>query len=196
MYSYGSPHTAAQKQDDQHERTFSSCVRIQDVVLKTCLGRWTIGRGGERGSGISVLPARYDDDDDDENSFQMFWRTNDIKAKIDKRKQNSKCWLWGDKDETFRYVITSSSLCRTISTDIPDPFSSPFFIVHYFQQVFQATYRIVTELLYIGSSWSSCLRSSMWRGPQEYITYEFFPTSPAVSHMSGSFNLDNFRDGW
>ena len=41
--------------------TFSSCVRIQDVVLKTCLGRWTIGRSGERGSGISVLPARYDD---------------------------------------------------------------------------------------------------------------------------------------
>ena len=28
-------------------------------------GRWTIGRSGERGSGISVLPARYDDDDDD-----------------------------------------------------------------------------------------------------------------------------------
>ena len=63
MYSYGSPHTAAQKQDDQHERTFSSYVRIQVVVLKTCLGRWTIGRSGERGSGISVLPARYDDDD-------------------------------------------------------------------------------------------------------------------------------------
>ena len=68
MYSYGSPHTAAQKQDDQHERTFSSYVRIQVVVLKTCLGRWTIGRNGERGSGISVLPARYDDDDDDDDS--------------------------------------------------------------------------------------------------------------------------------
>ena len=53
---------AAQKQDDQHERTFSSYVRIQDVVLKTYLGRWTIGRSGERGSEISVLPARYDDD--------------------------------------------------------------------------------------------------------------------------------------
>ena len=66
MYSYGSPHTAAQKQDDQHERTFSSYVRIQVVVLKTYLGRWTIGRSGERGSGISVLPARYDDDDDDD----------------------------------------------------------------------------------------------------------------------------------
>ena len=63
MYSYGSPHMAAQKQDDQLERTFSSYVRIQDVVLKTYLRRWTIGRSGERGSGISVLPARYDDDD-------------------------------------------------------------------------------------------------------------------------------------
>ena len=56
---------AVQKQDDQHEHTFSNYVRIRDVVLKTCLGRWTIGRSGERGSGISVLPARYDDDDDD-----------------------------------------------------------------------------------------------------------------------------------
>ena len=63
MYSYGSPHMAAQKQDDQLERTFSSYVRIQVVVLKTYLGRWTIGRSGERGSGISVLAARYDDDD-------------------------------------------------------------------------------------------------------------------------------------
>ena len=48
---------AVQKQDDQHEHTFSSYVRIRDVVLKTYLGRWTIGRSGERGSGISVLPA-------------------------------------------------------------------------------------------------------------------------------------------
>ena len=56
---------AAQKQGDQLERTFSSYARIQDVVLKTYLGRWTIGRSGERGSGISVLPARDDDDDDD-----------------------------------------------------------------------------------------------------------------------------------
>ena len=56
---------AAQKQDDQLEHTFSSYVRIQVVVRKTYLGRWTIGRSGERGSGISVLPARYDDDDDE-----------------------------------------------------------------------------------------------------------------------------------
>ena len=63
MYSYGPPHMAVQKQDDQHEHTFSNYVRIQDVVLKTCLRRWTIGKSSERGSGISVLPARHDDDD-------------------------------------------------------------------------------------------------------------------------------------
>ena len=62
---------AAQKQDDQLERTFSSYVRIQDVVLKTYLGRWTIGKSGERGSGISVQPARYDDDDDDDDFEEL-----------------------------------------------------------------------------------------------------------------------------
>ena len=75
MYSYGPPHMAVQKQDDQHEHTFSSYVRIRDVVLKIYLGRWTIGRSGERGSGISVLPARYDDDD-------MKFLTNQIHRKI------------------------------------------------------------------------------------------------------------------
>ena len=57
MYSYGPPHMAVQKQDDQHEHTFSSYVRIRDVFLKTYLRRWTIRRSGERGSGISVLPV-------------------------------------------------------------------------------------------------------------------------------------------
>ena len=46
----------------------------------------------------------------------------------------------------------------------------PFSIVHCFRQVFRATSRICTELLYVGSSWSSCLCSSMWRVPQEYVT--------------------------
>ena len=57
---------ALQKQDDQHENKFSSYVRIQDVVLKTCQGGRTMGKSGERGPGISVLPARHDDDDDDD----------------------------------------------------------------------------------------------------------------------------------
>ena len=33
------------------------------VALKTCQKWWTIGRIGERGSGISVLVARHDNDD-------------------------------------------------------------------------------------------------------------------------------------
>ena len=61
MYSNGPP----QKQDDQLEHTYSTYVRIRDVTLKTCQKRWMIGRSGERGSGISVLAARLDDDDDD-----------------------------------------------------------------------------------------------------------------------------------
>ena len=50
MYSYGPPHMAKQKQDDQLEHTYSSYVRIRDVALKTCQKRWMIGRSGERGS--------------------------------------------------------------------------------------------------------------------------------------------------
>ena len=41
----------------QLEHTFSNSLRIRDVLLKTCLGR-----SGERGPGISVLPAGHDDD--------------------------------------------------------------------------------------------------------------------------------------
>ena len=54
------PHIAEQKQDDQLEHTCSSYVRIRDVALKTCQRRWTIGRSGERESGISMLAARHD----------------------------------------------------------------------------------------------------------------------------------------
>ena len=72
MYSYGPPHMAKQKQDDQPEHTYSSYVRIRDVALKTCQKRWMIGRCGERGSGISVLAARHDDDDD------TYFRTPDL----------------------------------------------------------------------------------------------------------------------
>ena len=58
------------------------------------------------------------------------------------------------------------------------------YIVNRFQYVFKAISSIGTELLYVGSSWPSYLYSSMWRGPQEYVPYEFDSTSPAVSRMS------------
>ena len=65
MYSYGPPLMAEQKQDDQLKHTYSSYVKIWDVVQKTCRRQWTIGKSGERGSGISVRAAQYDYDDDD-----------------------------------------------------------------------------------------------------------------------------------
>ena len=52
------------------EHTYSSYVRIRDVALKTCQRRWTIGRSGERGSEISMLAARHDEDDD-----HKWWNT-------------------------------------------------------------------------------------------------------------------------
>ena len=55
---------AEQKQGNQLEHTYSSYMRIRDVVLKTYQRRWMIGRSGERGSGISVQVSHDDDDDD------------------------------------------------------------------------------------------------------------------------------------
>ena len=55
--------TSSQRQDDQLEPTYGSSVPIRDLALKTCRKQWTIERSGERGSGISVLMARHDDDD-------------------------------------------------------------------------------------------------------------------------------------
>ena len=63
-----------QRQDDQLEPTYSSSSSIRDVVLRTCWRQWTIGRDGERGSGISVLIVRHDDDDD-ESKF-IFYANN------------------------------------------------------------------------------------------------------------------------
>ena len=91
--------------------------------------------------------------------------------------------VWTAIDRLSMISISSSSCC-TISTDIPDPFSPPLPIVHFFWQFLRTTSRIGIELLNVGSSWSSCLCSATRRGPQEYITYELIPNSPAVSHMS------------
>ena len=61
-YSCGPLHMDKQRQDNQLEPTYSSTEPIWDVTLKTFRKQWTIGRGGERGSGISVLIAWHDDD--------------------------------------------------------------------------------------------------------------------------------------
>ena len=51
--------------DDQLEPTYSSPVPIWDVALMTCRKQRTIGKGGEGGSGISMLMVRHDDDGDE-----------------------------------------------------------------------------------------------------------------------------------
>ena len=73
---------------------------------------------------------------------------------------------------------------------------SPLFpIVHRFWQIFQATSRILTQLLYVCSSWSSSFSSAICGAPYVYISYELVPAPPAVSCMPGSSNLDSFHDG-
>ena len=64
MYTCGLLHMDEQRQDDQLEPTISSSVLIRDVALKTSRNQWKMGRGGERKSGISVLMASKDDDDE------------------------------------------------------------------------------------------------------------------------------------
>ncbi len=59
--SIGVHHMAEQKQGDQLEHTYNGSVRIRGVALRTCRKRLMIGRGGEKGSGISMLMAREDD---------------------------------------------------------------------------------------------------------------------------------------
>ncbi len=64
MYSCGPLHVDKQRQDDQLEPTYSNSVLIWDVTLRNFQKQWTIEKSGERGSGISVLMVRHDDNDD------------------------------------------------------------------------------------------------------------------------------------
>ena len=59
---------------------------LQNLLVYIKLGEVAKGR-----SEISVLAPRHDDDDD-------------IKAKIDKAPQNSKCRFCGDKDKTINHI--------------------------------------------------------------------------------------------
>ena len=87
--------------------------------------------------------------------------------------------------------LSSSSWCHAISTDIPDSLSRHSSLSSIasdrssgLHPVSAQSCRLVLVIL------------SLWRGPQEYITYELVLTSPAVSHISSLSNFDSFRDGW
>ena len=53
---------AEQRQDDHLEPKYNRPVPIQDEAWRTSRERWTIKKGGEEGSGISVLITRHHDD--------------------------------------------------------------------------------------------------------------------------------------
>ena len=72
-----------QRQDNQLEPIYSSSVPIRDVALKTRQKQWTIEKGGKKGSGISVLMAWHDDDDEFVGNFIFKWvRTNCFHTRI------------------------------------------------------------------------------------------------------------------
>ena len=52
-----------QRQEDQLEPTYNSSVLIHDIALKSYRERFTLEKGGGRGSERSTLVVRYDDDD-------------------------------------------------------------------------------------------------------------------------------------
>ena len=180
MYSYRPPHIAVQKQNDQLELTYSTYVRTQDVTLKTCRRRWMIGRSGERGSRISVLAARRDDDDDKTDCFPVSWKLAYPISLINCHHHHH--------HHHHHHVMLLVRISLTLTPSVS--------LVHCPREVFQATSSIGIELPYVGSSWSSYLCSSMWGGPLEYITYDFVRTSPAVFCMSGSSNFNSYRDCW
>ena len=93
------------------------------------------------------------------------------------------------------YIYIYIHSCRAACTDFSDPLLFPVSIVHRFWGVFQATPCIGRELLQINSCWSSCLGLSLSGVLQLYIVCVFALTFPAVSRVSGSSNLDGFRDG-
>ena len=61
----------------------------------------------------------------------------------------------------YIYIYIYISSCRATSTDIPDALRSLLPSVHRPWLVFRATSRILTELLYVCLTWSSCFCSAI-----------------------------------
>ena len=81
------------------------------------------------------------------------------------------CLFYGLSEENFVIKGRKSffSSCHATSVDLSDPLPSPF--------------SICCIPLYVVSSWSSCLCLSMWRGPQEYVTWVCPYFSSSVPHI-------------
>ena len=123
----------------------------------------------------------------------LSWWDNSRSREIRKRVVPVAFWILITFTYGLRIIYNHHHHHHAISTDIPDPLSPFVSIVHRFRLVFYATCSISTERLYIGSSKSPSHFSSVWRSPQEYITYESVLISPVVSHISCLSNSDGFR---
>ena len=77
-YSSKPLHMDEQKLDEQLEPTYTCFVPIQDVALKIYRERWTIEKGGRRGSGWSTLVVRHDDDHN--SVIKVVFRDSTIKS--------------------------------------------------------------------------------------------------------------------
>ena len=119
MYSCGPPHMDVQEWDDQHEPTYSSCVRTRDVTRRTCRRRWMIGRNGERRSGISAPAARHDDDDDEnkaKNKLLLFSIQNDFLHNVLLKIVHRECITENQQLHHLFLLSPGAELCPYISS--------------------------------------------------------------------------------
>ena len=82
------------------------------------------------------------------------------------------------------WLIPSSSSCHAVSTDFFDSLSLSLSIIHRFQQVFQTTSCVCTDLLLINSCWSANAGTSMCRGPLKNT----FLSCSSDLHINASLN--------
>ena len=85
------------------------------MALKTCRRRWTIGRSGEKGSGISVPTARHDDDENHVN--------DDAKVKI-----FSLIFQWYFNAPPHTNIKTKETITSFGCTTLRQPLYSPYFV--------------------------------------------------------------------
>ena len=163
MYSHGPPHMAEQKQDDQLEPTYSSYVRIQDVALKTWQRRWTIGRSGERGSGISVLALRHEDDDNDDHC-EFFTSSFGHDLSLESKRQVS-----SDLPESSQYSGQPHQCCSLNGLDLLWFLNLPVFFL-----ILWGPFQVHQQQLASPSFICSTAFFVLWEVPRIYLSFLLF----------------------
>ena len=160
MYSCGPLHMNKQRQDDQLEPTYNSSVPIRDVSLKTCREQWTIGRGGERGAGISVLMAQQDDDDDDKGTSLLSYGCIYINVGMHHMDANKTC------REKVKYELHKNATCSLLSLSLSHSLSVVYKKEHnYFQCIKNITYFFLFPFM------MKCTKNWCEREGQRWLSY-------------------------